>query len=213
MQPTVTDRQTTLSVTVGCKNSWSNRDVVWGVDSVGLKEPHMRLGSRSTTQRDKFEGKMLSAWLMSINSSSTVETKLWRTPEPSAFQLQESYVHHTLLFFNITDSLNFLNATPPHIVGLHPSIPLIQSLTKSTDYTRQWIHLGILHKIISHMKRKWFQLGFVNWECTVLWPVMSTLLPQGLSHLLLSSRLNFWLSSVCPGNQNVNCQIFSLVVF
>jgi len=30
-----------------CKNGWTDRDAVWGVDSDGPKEPRIRCGSRS----------------------------------------------------------------------------------------------------------------------------------------------------------------------
>jgi len=64
-----------------CKNSSTDRDAIWGVDSGG--------------SREHWTGKTLSArqmagWKSKINNSSTAESELWRKAGPSAFQLQET---------------------------------------------------------------------------------------------------------------------------
>ena len=66
---------------------------------------------------------MANVWLKSkINSSSMVEIKLCRTVESSAFQLQETYVHHTLSFFNITVSVYELLECPSPSYSGTPSL-------------------------------------------------------------------------------------------
>jgi len=70
-----------------CKNGWTDRDSVWGVDSGGPKEPNIRRDPDSHA-KGQFWAETLSARRMvgsksKINSSSTTESELlWRNAGP-----------------------------------------------------------------------------------------------------------------------------------
>jgi len=111
------------------KNGWTDRDIVWGVDSGGPKEPCITYRVRIPMRRGNFEGgrsaRQMAVWKSKINNSSTTDFELWRNDGPSAFQLQETMLKSdkiwcTYFVINCV-SLRAFWTSPVRRQGLHSS--------------------------------------------------------------------------------------------
>jgi len=76
-----------------CKNGWTDRDAIWGVDSGWPREPRIRWGPDPPCERAILRGKTLSArqmvgWKSKINNRT--ESELWRNAGSNAFHLPET---------------------------------------------------------------------------------------------------------------------------
>jgi len=148
MRPIVTDRAT-WSVCLSsvchslepCKNGWTDRGTVWGVDSGETKEPCIIWrGSRSLMRMGSFEGKtsharQMAGWKSKINIVySLTGSLLWRNAAPSAFELQETMLKSDKICctFLVIQSTNFLNA-PRMSILLYGSITVV-----GKNFRRLW---------------------------------------------------------------------------